>query len=135
MPNLKFEVYSISTEDEIELLIDIVKAPDAESAMLIVGRARPYAQVQFAETYAQARASVRHFGKMGLRNMPATARQLHETLLGPVPDDEWCSHCDTDVNNCEIDHCSTCGADASNGEGWDGKCGNCADRAERHAAD
>lgn len=31
-----------------------------------------------------------------------------------------------------LDTCDQCGTDLGDGEGWDGLCGNCADREEKH---
>lgn len=33
-----------------------------------------------------------------------------------------------DLSEPDEDHCRQCGAPSDNGEGWDGLCGNCADK-------
>ena len=38
---------------------------------------------------------------------------------------------DEDDGDADLDECRQCGTDASNGEGWDGLCGNCADRQHK----
>ena len=40
-----------------------------------------------------------------------------------------------DIEEEDLDCCWKCGAPNDDGEGWDGLCGNCADRAAMEAGD
>ncbi|CCG43339.1 hypothetical protein [Magnetospirillum molischianum] len=42
----------------------------------------------------------------------------------------WADFSGTELNKEGDDRCSECGASLEDGEGYDGKCGNCADREE-----
>jgi len=47
-----------------------------------------------------------------------------------LQDRAWCQQEPPDYEDPSEEECRICGAQNDDGEGWDGLCGNCSDRAE-----
>ncbi len=106
----KFCVVSYD-HDEQQSFWDFIEASDSEKAGEMVEKARDYI---LAVTDVMTADELRDIaGRLeGFADLPDSAWALAKSL------------------DAAENFCSECGADNDDGEGWDGLCGNCADRKE-----
>lgn len=109
-----FVVISYDSDEQLTFF-DLIRAETAETASQIVADVR-----EFDDVCVDA---------MTLKEFQEMTKRMEESLaLHPVPFTRY--GLAQAIGADEKEYCSECDEEIDDGEGWDGKCGNCADACQ-----